>query len=543
MNTEAQNKEEGPAADGVGVAESPESGSLKSEAVSDFAGAAQADVTASGVDESLPPLTLDRTAPIQMYPSLVAALSVLIVAILQVITNYRVLFQPHMWQNLCYIWIFYYVVFKAITYITVMPPKWRARLFGPGANNGLSLTLTQEGLEWHVAGNAKGQNVLPWSSVHFVAVQTFPKNAFRKSPQACLVLNCDKMQDYLIVLSELKSSNFEQLFRWFSRKVPQTKLSPEALYLQLQCLYGNQTPNIDSFTQIWSEEFDRRFELANHVCLSPGQQCGNGRYKVEMLIATRINSSVYVVTDQNGKRTILKELVVPVGAEPALVAAEDGATSARQQEKMAEQFEREVKLLSQIEHESIVKVRDHFVENSRTYLVLDCVQGNNLRMHVKLHGTLSESNVIDIAKQATDVLIYLHSLTPPIVHRDLTPDNIVFDESTQRIVVVDFGAANVYATQGTGTLIGKQGYMPPEQFKGKAVPASDIYALASTLSYLLTGQDPLGMGRIPSSIDSHKSELLQLIAACMDLDATRRPTAEALREQLTNLASSKKDPS
>jgi serine/threonine-protein kinase len=86
--------------------------------------------------------------------------------------------------------------------------------------------------------------------------------------------------------------------------------------------------------------------------------------------------------------------------------------------------------------------------------------------------------------------MYLHSQTPPIVHRDLTPDNLVLSVNVG-LVLIDFGAANAFIGTATGTMVGKQSYMPPEQLRGKGEPRSDIYALGCTLYFLLTGSDPM----------------------------------------------------
>ena len=76
------------------------------------------------------------------------------------------------------------------------------------------------------------------------------------------------------------------------------------------------------------------------------------------------------------------------------------------------------------------------------------------------------------------------------MHRDLTPDNLVLSVKVG-LVLIDFGAANAFIGTATGTMVGKQSYMPPEQLRGKAEPRSDIYALGCTLYFLLTGNDPM----------------------------------------------------
>jgi len=79
-----------------------------------------------------------------------------------------------------------------------------------------------------------------------------------------------------------------------------------------------------------------------------------------------------------------------------------------------------------------------------------------------------------------------------VIHRDFTPDNLVL-QNDGKLVAIDFGAANEFIGNATGTFVGKHAYIAPEQFRGKASPQSDLYAMGGTLYYLLTGEDPLAL--------------------------------------------------
>ena len=118
---------------------------------------------------------------------------------------------------------------------------------------------------------------------------------------------------------------------------------------------------------------------------------------------------------------------------------------------------------------------------------------------------------------------------PPVLHRDLTPDNLVAREGGQ-IVLIDFGAANEFIGQATGTFVGKQAYIAPEQFRGKATTASDIYAFGATLYYLLTGLDPEALSQsTPRATNEAISEALDtLIKDCTALEETKRPLDAAM---------------
>jgi serine/threonine protein kinase len=103
----------------------------------------------------------------------------------------------------------------------------------------------------------------------------------------------------------------------------------------------------------------------------------------------------------------------------------------------------------------------------------------------------TEGEVRSIATQVLEILRYLHGLNPPVIHRDIKPSNLIIAENEQ-VYLVDFGAVQdtAAAAGATFTVVGTTGYAPLEQFWGKAVPASDLYALGATLIHLLTGTPP-----------------------------------------------------
>ncbi|MBK9204759.1 MAG: serine/threonine protein kinase [Candidatus Obscuribacter sp.] len=135
----------------------------------------------------------------------------------------------------------------------------------------------------------------------------------------------------------------------------------------------------------------------------------------------------------------------------------------------------------------------------RHYLLLEYITGQDLRQFIKQNGAQDQVKVLDWALKLADILVYLHGQNPPIIHRDLTPDNIVLKNDGE-IVLIDFGAANEFLGTATGTLIGKQAYIAPEQLRGKANKASDLYSFGGTIYYLLTGKEP-----VPLSISHPKS--------------------------------------
>jgi serine/threonine-protein kinase len=235
-------------------------------------------------------------------------------------------------------------------------------------------------------------------------------------------------------------------------------------------------------------------------------------------------SAVYMA-QRAGKTVVVKESVVP------------SLTDETMRSKARELFNREAQLLMKLDHPRIAKIYDHFVEDRRDYLVLDYVPGKTLREYVLAEGPQSEEKVLDITRQVLEILTYLHGQDPPIVHRDLTPDNLMMAPDG-RVFVIDFGAANQFIGAATGTLIGKQLYIAPEQFRGKAEPASDIYALGVTLHYLLTGKEPDALS--VSHPRNHRSELSHeiddFVASLTQMESSQRlGPAAAIIDRLSHL--------
>ncbi len=154
-------------------------------------------------------------------------------------------------------------------------------------------------------------------------------------------------------------------------------------------------------------------------------------------------------------------------------------------------FDREADLLASLDHKAIPKIFDYFTIHERSYLIIEFISGNDLEFLIN-HSTgfLSEDRVLKWAIELCDVLIYLHNHEPEkIVFRDIKPSNVMINSQDQ-VVLVDFGIAKPFQVGKKGTMIGTEGYSPPEQYRGEATPIADIYALGATLHHCLTRQDP-----------------------------------------------------
>jgi tRNA A-37 threonylcarbamoyl transferase component Bud32 len=344
--------------------------------------------------------------------------------------------------------------------------------------------------------------------------------------QGFLMLDFRSGGQIVVPLAGLTAQAMEDLFVALSRWADPMSFNPDVLSLQRNILSGQNLQVSDNYTHMWEESLRSRFEVTNFVPLMGGDVLRNGELRILMLLSCGGLSSVYLARNKKGERLIVKEMAVTLSDDKTALA------------KLHEMFAREARLLARLDHPRIVKVVDHFVEKERDYLVLQFVPGLTLRQQVQMKGPFSEAETIGIAKQIAEVLIYLHNFDPPILHRDLTPDNLVISDTDEhKVTLIDFGAANEFIGSVTGTLIGKQCYIAPEQFRGEAVPQSDLYSCGATLHFLLTGEDPEPISEThPKAVRADLSEWMDtLVAACTSLDVGKRiKSAEALMELLAS---------
>src|SRR5919108_660980 len=185
---------------------------------------------------------------------------------------------------------------------------------------------------------------------------------------------------------------------------------------------------------------------------------------------------------------------------PMAAAAEGGGGASRpvltrgtvsERQQLLANFEREANLLASLSHPSIPKVYDYFVVGKQVYLVLEFVRGHDLEtvLNQSPH-LLAEATVVEWALQILDVLHYLHNHKPtPIIFRDLKPSNVMLTDA-DRVVLIDFGIAKAFQVGRKGTMIGTEGYCPPEQYRGMSEPRGDLYSLGAMMHNLLTRSDP-----------------------------------------------------
>jgi Protein kinase domain len=213
-----------------------------------------------------------------------------------------------------------------------------------------------------------------------------------------------------------------------------------------------------------------------------------------MIIANTIVGGRYRVLKPlggGGMKLVYLAEDLRLAARPcALAEMVDSITSPDMQRQAVAAFQREADMLAQLSNEHIPRVFDRFSEQNHHYLVMEYIDGLTLEQKLKNSGgKLPEGAVIDIALQILDTLEYLHHLEPPVIYRDLKPSNVMLTPGGQA-KLIDFGIARHFQPLSNATMIGTQGYAPPEQYRGKVEFRSDLYALGATMHHAISGRDP-----------------------------------------------------
>jgi serine/threonine protein kinase len=211
----------------------------------------------------------------------------------------------------------------------------------------------------------------------------------------------------------------------------------------------------------------------------------------------------------------------------ALAEMIDGFTSPEAQRDAIAAFQREADMLAQLSNEHIPRVIDRFSEANHHYLVMEYVDGQTLEDLLKQDGgKLAPDYVIDVALQILETLEYLHGLPQPVIYRDLKPSNVMIT-ANGRVKLIDFGIARFFAPLSSATMIGTQGYAPPEQYRGKVEARSDLYALGATMHHALSGRDPASeppfsfppLAKVAPGIDT---DLAAIVDQVLAYDVIRR---------------------
>src|SRR5216684_2851017 len=267
------------------------------------------------------------------------------------------------------------------------------------------------------------------------------------------------------------------------------------------------------------------------------------RYFIMSKVGAGGFGSVYKARDiQSGDRLVAIKEVTLLGLHPQAMIE---ATTA---------FQREVSVLSQLDHPNLPRLYEYIQTPGHWYLVMDFIAGETLEEYQSKtpNGRLLLSEALDIGMQLCLVLDYLHSQQPPIVFRDLKPANIM-RTPTGQLYLIDFGIARYFKPgQAKDTVaLGSHGYAAPEQYgKAQTTPRADIYSLGAVLHQLLTARDPSEApfrflplrtkspqshsdpGSLSMSmVDVLVCKLERLIASMIDMDVNKRPSDVASVKQ------------
>lgn len=155
-------------------------------------------------------------------------------------------------------------------------------------------------------------------------------------------------------------------------------------------------------------------------------------------------------------------------------------------------FTHEMKTLALLDHPAIVKIVCSIEEKDVTGFVMEYVPGKTIFEIVQDEGPFSPENARGLFLQFADAIRYAHALEPPVIHRDLSPDNLIL-RPDGRLKVMDFGISRTIQTPKftqTGLILGKPEYMAPEQFEGEVDEKTDQYSLAIILYEMVVGDLP-----------------------------------------------------
>lgn len=243
------------------------------------------------------------------------------------------------------------------------------------------------------------------------------------------------------------------------------------------------------------------------MSLETGVKLAN-KYEVVRAITSGGMGSIYEGRlIQDGRRVAIKQML------EHLMEGEQG-------ELFKSKFQSEVAFLRTLNHPGIPRLYDSFVLDGVFYIVMEFIVGRNLEQELEERKQLtghcfSMDQLVRDTRQVLEILQYLHNQTPPLVHRDVKPANLIREHPSGRIKLVDFGMARLLnEMSGTQTQLGTLGYSPLEQLQGQAEQRSDLYAVGATMHHLITGEVPRVL-KIPPVL-SVRPEVDPALAAIID---------------------------
>jgi serine/threonine-protein kinase len=269
-------------------------------------------------------------------------------------------------------------------------------------------------------------------------------------------------------------------------------------------------------------------------------------------VTDRPLGSRYVLTEQIGRGatgTVWRGQVRDTGEPVAVKLLREDLTA---EPDVVARFVQERAVLLRLRHPNLVRVHDLVTEGDMLALVMDLVEGTDLRQHLRARGTLPPSEAVGLLAEVADALAAAHAAG--VVHRDLKPDNVLLDRGRDgilRVRLTDFGVARVLDNPGITTVavvIGTPNYLAPELVNTDTpTPAVDVYALGIVLYELIVGRQPYAGGHPVTILRRHvdatprrrpgiPDPVWEIIQACVQKDPALRPDAAELAGTLRRTA-------
>jgi hypothetical protein len=348
---------------------------------------------------------------------------------------------------------------------------------------------------------------MSWNQLNLIlrSVPLFsPANVFARrparpvatySPPVLIFQEAGGLESIRIPVDCLQTRDKHELLAALQRSAPNLVIWKEIV----DVLTSDGSPALPVYTELWMAALDHSRKSETRGELKVGDGLKDGRYEIQEKLGTGGQGTAYlakVSTEDSNRfssdgdpehgskqsfsgtdRVVLKEFILPKGLS---------LNSANQ---FISHFESELALWKTLDHADIVKFKDVLAENHRIYLVFEYIEGSSLLELVSNNGPIPERQCIDLGLQMCDMLSYLHSLMPPVVHRDFAPDNLILTPEN-KLKLIDFSAATRIVQRTSSAVAGKLAYIAPEQFGGNTCIQSDIYSLGATLFYVLTGSTP-----------------------------------------------------
>ncbi|MFF1273833.1 serine/threonine-protein kinase [Streptomyces marokkonensis] len=259
-----------------------------------------------------------------------------------------------------------------------------------------------------------------------------------------------------------------------------------------------------------------------------------GRYRLESMIGRGGMGVVWRATDQLlGRGVAVKELPF------------DETLSAAEARRQRDRTLREARALAQLSHPNIIVVHDVVEDDERPYIVLELIEGPSLADRIAARGPVDAAEAARIGVDLLGALRAAH--TAGVLHRDLKPANVLLEDDTERVVLTDFGIAQVSGSTTlteTGSFVGSPEYTAPERMSGaRTGPEADLWSLGALLCTALSGESPFRRDSLSGILHAvvvdeirppaEAGPILPVVRGLLERDPDRRLDADRAERMLS----------